>query len=223
LVISLKDFVVIEYLFMSISWLKIKQLGAFCQEKWQRHQHLISFLLILLPLINVCFIIHQYGVNVPYRDQIKTPGEHIANLALGKFNFWELFKQHNDSRKFFPSAIFTFMAYLNQSWDTKLEMFVSVAFAALAILFLFLTLKNYFQPKSHYPLLITIAFSWLYFAPTAYLRWLYGITLHRVIPDVCLFFICWIYTTKIPRFKKISAYILAAFIGEYSFVSGIFL
>ena len=56
--------------------------------------------------------------SVPYGDEWWTPGGQIVSFFHGTLQF-DLFQQHNESRKLFPNLYYLLMAAVTGRWDVK--------------------------------------------------------------------------------------------------------
>lgn len=75
-----------------------------CSFRLLRNRLAILSLLTLPIFISIIYII-RYAVNVPYWDEWDLQTELIRKLYEGNLSFMDFFRQHNESRPFFPRFI----------------------------------------------------------------------------------------------------------------------
>lgn len=176
----------------------------------------------LIPALIAFLILQNNNVNMPAGDQIRTPGEHFEELALGNFNINNLFRPHNDSRKALPSAIILLLSLWDGVWLQSRERTLAILIGILSVIIMAIIYHITLPNNKRLPFFLTICFATLYFAPASYYRWTYA-PLHRIFPDFLLILSCLIYTLKVPLSQKTLYYALISISAQFSFVSGLFL
>ena len=95
-----------------------------------------SYLLILLPGILSIAYVHQFGVNVIFRDQWEMVSK-FGLLSAGTLSFWELWEPHNVHRFLFPRIAMLALGTITE-WNSVAEMYLILLclFVTLGVLWL---------------------------------------------------------------------------------------
>jgi hypothetical protein len=178
-------------------------------------------MLVFMPVIFMVFYIINYGVNIPCMDEWDTPGIDFVKLAQNDLDFQTLFRQHNESRKFFPRIIFIFFAQFG-GWNTKHGMFLSLAAACISYWNVY-KLVRYTTGWSMTSVkwLAILCMGLLIFSPAQRENWLSGIQLITFIPVLAITTcIILAYSSIKPLSKFFAAAALCVF-ATFSFSNGI--
>ncbi len=185
----------------------------------------MRFLLMMIPAISMLLIIINNGVNVPYYDEFSNPFRVLALDYTHQLTSAELIRQFNDSRKLISNAIFIFFLRIFGYWNIKFQLYFTWSLGVVTILLLSI-LSTRTARKDHPSYrwlspLVWVSMSALVFSFTAYYRWLWGITLHRIIPDFCMVLSAVIMTLNYRAITKSLALAACATIALFSFSGGI--
>lgn len=202
--------------FTAINWQKL----------WQQYgYHWGRYILILLPAIGMLLIIINNGVNVPYYDEFSNPFRILSLEYSDQLTSAEITRQFNDSRKLISNAIFIFFFRVFGYWNIKFQLYFTWFLGVINVLLLSLLVKRTAQrnhPSYHWLSLIALAsMSTLMFSFTSYYRWLWGITLHRLIPDFCIVLSAVIATLNWQNITKLIVLAGCSTIALFSFSGGI--
>lgn len=196
------------------------------QVLWQQYgYHWVRYSLILLPAIGMLLIIINNGVNVPYYDEFSNPFRVLSLEYADQLTSAEITRQFNDSRKLISNALFIFFFRIFGYWNIKFQLYFTWFLGVINLLLLSFLVKRTAQsnhPSYHWlSLLALISMSALMFSFTSYYRWLWGITLHRLIPDFCIVLSAVIYTLNWRNITKSLALAACAIMALFSFSGGI--
>lgn len=185
-----------------------------------RKEYLLILLLILMPLITMASLIYRYGIDIPYWDYWElVPLLH--KLHFGKLTFYDLWRQHNEHRIFFPKIIMLTLAYLS-NWNIWYELWTSFIFNGGILFFLYLLLSYTFDVHNKRLILyLTAVFSFLIFSPAQWLNYIQAFQLQIFLVVLSKVIVVWSLQRWYPYPKGILIAIIAAVIGSYSFAAGI--
>ncbi len=196
------------------------------QALWQHYGYVwVRLSLILLPAIGMLLIIRNNGVNVPYYDEFSNPFRVLTLEYADQLTSAEMTRQFNDSRKLISNVLFILFFRIFGHWNIKFQLYFTWFLGVLNILLLCLLVERTAQRS--YPnyrwlsLLVLISMSALMFSFTSYYRWLWGITLHRLIPDFCIVLSAVVATLNWRNITKSLALAGCATIALFSFSGGI--
>jgi len=193
---------------------------------WQQYGYYwVRFGLILLPAIGMLLIIISNGVNVPYYDEFSNPFRVLILDYTDQLTSAELTRQFNDSRKLISNAIFIVFLRIFGYWNIKFQLYFTWLLGVIIVILLSVLVGRTTQ-RSHpsyrcLSLLVLVSMSALIFGFTTYYRWLWGITLHRLIPDFCIVLSAVIVTVNWHHITKTLALAGCATIALFSFSGGI--
>jgi len=126
---------------------------------------------VLVPIIILVGLIHQYAVNVPVTDQYEMIPL-FQKIDHGTLSFFDLWAQHNEHRVLFPTSYLLGLAKLTH-WNIKAEIISSFFVSLFGFSAILLMIK-----KSRYSYLTTasiaVAASFLFFSPIQQENWLWG-------------------------------------------------
>ncbi|WP_448564152.1 hypothetical protein [Trichothermofontia sp.] len=186
---------------------------------------LIHFGLIMIPAISMLLIIFHHGVNVPYYDEFSNPFRVLILDYTHQLTSSELLRQFNDSRKLISNVIFIVFLRIFGYWNIKFQLYFTW-FVGLTNVILLSILTTRTAQRNHASYrwlepLILVSMSVIIFSFTAYYRWLWGITLHRIIPDFCVVLSAVVITLDYRNITKSLALAACATIALFSFSGGI--
>lgn len=182
----------------------------------KRINNYLLFCLALAPAFLLLYLILKYKVNVPLYDQWSF-APFFEKINQGQLTFGDLFKQHNESRKFFTRLIFLPLAYLTH-WNVRIE---------LLVIFLFICLISFnvyrlsqitigggkFKTLSSFFLANLIIFS-----PLQLSYWTWGL---QFIPIALILTAIVVAYSKLKQITKFFLSLLLCLVSTFSFVSGL--
>lgn len=185
----------------------------------------MRFFIIMIPAINMLLIIIYNGVNIPYYDEFSNPFRVLTLDYTHQLTSAELIRQFNDSRKLISNAIFILFLRIFGYWNIKFQLCFTW-FLGIIIILLLSKLSARTAQRNHpsyqwLSLLVLVSMSALIFSFNTYYRWLWGITLHRIIPDFCMVLSAVILTLNYRVITKSLALATCATIALFSFSGGI--
>jgi hypothetical protein len=129
------------------------------------------------------WLIHRYGVDVPYLDQWEI-APFFEKLSRGTLTLSDLFAQQNEYRQLFPHLIFVALGRLT-GWNVKYEMVVSLLLACfVAFGVRRLGARMYADPLRRGVLFLLA--SLLIFSTIQYDNWLFGVQVVYFMPAACV-------------------------------------
>jgi hypothetical protein len=96
--------------------------------------------LVLLPVVVGFLYVHQFGVNVVYRDEWEMVPR-FWRLSLGRLTLEDLWVQHNQSRPFFPRVAILGLGTLTK-WNNITEMYLILTCMSVTLGALYLAFKD---------------------------------------------------------------------------------
>ncbi len=176
---------------------------------------------LFFPAIFVVFYLIQYGVDVPFWDQWSTPAEDLLNFVSGNVTIENLFRQHNESRKFFPRIVFIALAQLG-GWNVKQEMFLSLAVASLAYWSAYqLTRYTAGFQMTTVKLLGLLCIGLMIFSPMQYENWLWGIQVITFVPAAVTLGCSALAYSYRPSYIKFLVSAALCILATFSFANGL--
>ncbi len=172
-------------------------------------------------------IIVSNGVDIPYQDEFDTPFKEILKDRLGHLTAGDLVRQYNESRKLIPTVFSLALFNLFGYWNIQFQLYFTWAFG-VAIVMALSALVYQTANRKHpgYPwlsLMTLFCMSAMIFSLSSYYRWLWGITLHRLIPGFCLILSAIVLTLSWHNLSKALVMAGCATIALFSFSGGIIL
>lgn len=181
--------------------------------------------LILLPALVMLWIIRSNGVDIPFQDEFDTPFKEILKDRLGHLTAGDLVRQYNESRKLVPTVFSLALFHLFGYWNIQFQLYVTWGFGvAIVVALAALVYQTGNRKHSAYPwlsLVTLFCMSAMVFSLSSYYRWLWGITLHRLIPGFCLILSAIVFTLSWHNLTKALAMAGCATIALFSFSGGI--
>lgn len=128
----------------------------------------------LAPLAAIGWLVHKYGVNVPYQDQFELVPLFKKSSGSG-LSFRDVWAQHNEHRMVVPKLVMLGLAKVSR-WNIRLELFTSLLIAALSFRILYRLLKRTLEDRaSPVPLhAVLVAGSVMVFSPVQWDNWMGG-------------------------------------------------
>lgn len=173
------------------------------------------------PLFWVTSLIAKYVVNFPFYDGWLV-GVTFHTWVSNQLHFWDLFRQHNESRKFFPRILLTGLAKLTQ-WDTRYENILIVLLLVLISYGLYRLLKATI-PK--HPWLVAIAWgcmNLLICSPLQYENLLWGLQYIMFVVPACLIGILLLCQSNRPLWQQFLGWFAYCFFATFTFANGLVL
>ncbi len=132
----------------------------------------------------ILYFILRYGIDVPYNDQWEYVG-FFDHHSLGILTFEELFRLHNEYRKFFPNLIYVLLGSLTH-WNVRYEMVVIFILACLVTFNIWNVARRTLQANPTVIPLLLFTASLFIFSPMQWENWLFGIQIEYYLPVVCV-------------------------------------
>ncbi len=131
-----------------------------------------SYLLILLPGVLSVAYVHQFGVNVVFKDQWELV-ENFAQLSDGSLSFSNVWEPHNEHRFLFPRIAMLALGTITE-WNNVAEMYLIQLCLFVTLAGLWLAFRSGFRPG---PLLfVPVAFMVFTLSQSDNMLWGYQIT-----------------------------------------------
>ncbi|WP_448571915.1 hypothetical protein [Trichothermofontia sp.] len=170
-------------------------------------------------------IIANNGVDIPFQDEFDTPFKEILKGRLGDLKAGDLVRQYNESRKLIPTVFFLALFHLFGYWNIQFQLYFTWAFGVAIVIALSALVgqtANRQYPGYPWLSLVTLfCMSAMIFSLSSYYRWLWGITLHRLIPGFCLILSALVFTLRWHNLTKALVMAGCATIALFSFSGGI--
>ena len=180
----------------------------------------IAVTLSAFPILILLFLIHKYAVNIPVGDQWDVVYL-FEKYYTDELSFFDLWKQHNEHRLFFPKLVFLGLGIASH-YNVLYEMAVNVLFAFLIYLFIvwhinrnrkILRINNYRW--------LWVYFSFFIFSLSQWENWLWGFQLQwflNILAVVAGAFIISNYPVKLATFCLLAC---CGVIAAFSLSSGV--
>ena len=181
------------------------------------------FLLLfyLIPFAFLLWFVTSFGVNVPYADQWEMVPL-FQNIISGKATFQLFFAQQNEHRILFPKLIISALALLS-GWNIQLELYFSVALAA--IMYLSLLKISFDQAERHNQLfhIANISTCLIVFSVVQWENWLWGFQIAWFLVDACLVVAVLALSSSVCTTlqTKFTVAAVACFIASFSLAHGL--
>lgn len=182
----------------------------------------LLFVVGCVPIALALHFMHAYWVPLPYWDEWFTPAQQLISLHQGTLSLPELFRQHNESRPFFPRLVMLLLA-APAGWDVRQEMvasFVTVC-AGAGLLYLLLRQNARLAPPPRMAAWAAAVF--LLFSPGGYENFLNARHFGNFIPGVALLCALAVNLSRRSLAAKTGLNAGLAFIATYSMPHGLFL
>ena len=178
---------------------------------------LISLLLALLPAILLAFIIVNYSVDLP-RENDWEVHELYYKKTNGNLSIADLFKQHNQSRPFFPRLVLVSIGDLTHL-DTRYQILLSFLLACAISCNVYLLCRMTVSGERWSCLLLLALANLLIFGPVQGENWLLG-KISLFIPMACITTALVICCSSRSNISKVFLSILLCSMATYSFAIG---
>ena len=132
----------------------------------------------------ILYFILRYGVDIPYNDQWEYVG-FFDHYSLCILSFEELFRFHNEYRKFFPNLITVLMG-AQTHWNVRYEMWLIFG-AVVLTSFNIYRLASLTNRGAAWQKWLAFALSSLFiFSPMQWENWIFGVQLEYYLPILCI-------------------------------------
>lgn len=183
---------------------------------------LYGYLWVPAAVVCLLFVLARSSA-APYWDQLTIAHFLASTFERGYPLVSELVAQHNESRKLFPRLLFWLLALPNH-WDVRREMLAHVSLLVFGAVLLTSLARRTLPPG---PAAVASAVGGtLLFSLSQWQNLLWGIQVVTSIPTVMLLLAMWVLTGPAGRLSqrayvgRLSAAIVAAFVANYSYASG---
>lgn len=179
----------------------------------------IFFVLVLMPPFSIAYLVHHYGLAVPYWDQWELVPL-LNKMHTSELSFSDIWTHHNEHRIFFPKLIMLTLAFLTD-WNIRYELYTNLIFAGLTLFILCILLQQTFGKHNSIPIWLFIIFSFLVFSPAQWENWSWGWQIQIFMSVLFTVVAVWS-TIRWPwQLKGMLIAIVAAVIASYSFNTGL--
>ena len=172
----------------------------------------------LLPALCAFYMMVKHWVPVPYWDEWDAPGEQLAAYYRGTLRFAELFRQHNESRSFFPRLLYLPISIV-AGWDVRRFMLATFLLALAGALGLYRLVRQTAGSSRGAPW-ICVAMNLLLFSPREYENFFYGLMGEAFTPAVALIFALSMNLSGRSLKAKTLVNASLAFVANYTFANG---
>ena len=176
-------------------------------------------LLPLVPALATLALILTYASEVPHGDEWDTPGRVLVEIAKGTVTWHHFFKQHNESRKVLPRAVFT-LGTLLFGWRVVPYMVLGWLLALTSLLLLLRMLAGDPRDEAGWVPFAGLLMALLLFSPVQAENQLWGIQMIVFIPPLCLVASLWVQSTKISYRSVVLLCALFSLVATFSFANG---
>ena len=172
----------------------------------------------LLPVLAAFYMMVKHWVPVPYWDEWDSPGEQLAAYYRGTLHFAELFRQHNESRTFFP-RLFYLPISIVAGWDVRRFILLTFLLVLAGAIGLCRLVRQTAGSSRGVPF-VCIAMNLLLFSPREYENFFYGLMGEGFTPAVALIFA--LSMNLSGRSLKAKTFVNAAlaFVATYTYANG---
>jgi hypothetical protein len=177
-------------------------------------------LLVIIPALILGFFLWKYGVDCPFMDEWDTPGSDLVQFNLGQLTGEQLFRQHNESRKFFPRLFFVYLSRFT-NWNPRYGMLLSFLLACLTTFNIYYLSKQTLKSSQSQTLVFLVLASMLIFSPMQWENWLWGLQMITFVPIAAITTALVIIFTPIPIVIKLLGSAALATLATFSFANGI--
>jgi len=201
--------------------MNIDNCKKFTNPQSDRKSIIVLSIIAILPVIVLIFLVTKYWVNVPFCDQwdISIIFEKYYSKSL---SFSDLIAQQNESRMVFPRLIFLGMGLMT-GWNVRVEMCLTIIFACLIALNLFILLKRIEGLNISGKLILLLIINLLLFSPVQWENWLCGISMIKYTTALMLTTGLVINTSNISIRAKVAWNSILSIIATFSFANGMLL
>lgn len=177
------------------------------------------YLLILSPIAVAFAYVHEYGVNVVFRDQWEMVTL-FRKSSSGTLTVSDLWAQHNQHRSFFPRIAMLALGNFTR-WNNIAEMYLILTCMLTTLVAIFLAFKRSVGPR----LFLFVPVAFLVFSLRQYWNMLLGYQLNFVFVStfgvLALYFL---YASGSEKYTRLafSAALASATVAAFSAIQGLF-
>ena len=161
------------------------------------------------------WLIHAYGVNVPFSDQFEVGRFLLRNQGKVFPALSDLLAFHNESRMIFPRIVFFYLARMS-GWNVKWEMVGSLVMACATVGLIGYLARLHFERIT--AIAATAMAALLIFSPVQWWDWIIGFQIVMFFPPLLL-----AAALIALSHGRVWPAAVAAAIATFSFVNGLFL
>ena len=177
----------------------------------------------LAPAALIAFLVHRYGVNVPFWDQWMLV-DPLIEMELGRFPWANVFSQHNEHRMVFPKLVMLGLAQLTR-WNTLAEMWCSVVLAGVCLVMLLALARPTLNETGPVARLWAVAMlSTMVFSLAQWENWFWGFQLTWFLGTLAAIAVVALTTWSLdaPRpWRYVAGAAFSAIVCQYSIGSGL--
>lgn len=177
----------------------------------------------LFPIFLTLRIFRANWTSVPYGDEWSTPGSQIVGFFQNTLRFSDLYRQHNESRLFFPTLYDLFLATATGRWESKDTIVLLFTLACVGSFLLYLLLLRTTTLTSSARLWAWALLNAVVFCPAQYEEFLWGIFFVSLTPGVALLAAMAVNISDLRLLSKVLANSSLAMLATYSFSNGMLL
>jgi hypothetical protein len=179
-------------------------------------------LLAIIPPVAAAAVVLTHWVPLPLLDEWSTPGETFTRWCTGTLSFGDLLAQHNEARKFFPRLLYLVLVQAG-GWDVRKEMALILVSVCATVLLFYHAMRVSLNAGTHATLLVSVAASFLAFAPTQLENFLRGDLLQIFFPGLALLAMIVVNLSGRPLALKAFLNGMLAFVATYTVAHGMLL
>jgi hypothetical protein len=176
--------------------------------------------MVIIPALILGLFLWKYGVDCPFMDEWDTPGFDLVQFNLGQLTGEQLFRQHNESRKFFPRLFFLYLSRFT-NWNPRYGMLLSFLLACLTTFNIYYLSKQTVKSSSSQTLAYLALASMLIFSPMQWENWLWGLQMITFVLIAAITSALVIIFTPIPIIIQLLGSAALATLATFSFANGI--
>jgi hypothetical protein len=178
----------------------------------------LPYALILLPGALSIAYVHEFGVNVVFRDQWSVVDLFRA-LSLGELSFGDLWAPHNDHRLFFPHIVMLVLGTATE-WNNLAEMYLIQACFFVTLVCLLLAFRAEGGPR----LILFVPIAFLVFSLRQSQNMLWGFQITFVFAQmfaILALFLLYLAAHRTLRKATFPASLLSATVASFSAIQGL--
>jgi hypothetical protein len=189
-----------------------------------RHYFAVAglFLLGCAPAGLMVHFVTSNWVSVPFWDEWHTPANQLMAWCQGKLTFADLFAQHNESRKIFPSLVYLALAKVH-GWDVRDAMIVFLLSMGTVAALLLCLLRRTPGATTISSLAVWVIMIFLCCSPVQFDNYLWGLQFEPLFPALAVLAAATVNLSGLSFGRKTIANALLALIATYTFANGMLL
>lgn len=180
------------------------------------------FLLACAPAGLMVHFLTSNWVSVPLWDEWHTPANQLMAWCQGKLTFADLFAQHNESRKIFPSLVYLALAKVH-GWDVRDAMIVFLLGMGTVAVLLLRLLRRTPGATTISSLAVWVMMIFLCCSPVQFDNYLWGLQFEPLFPALAVLAAAAVSLSRLSFGCKTIANALLALIATYTFANGMLL